>query len=173
MITLVLGGARSGKSEVAERVLARHGDRLVYVATATATDPDMAARIERHRSRRDARWTTVEPGADEPAVLDALQSIPEPLLLESLGTWVAGTPSMSIDGDALIAALRSREHPTVVVSEEVGLGVHPPSEAGRRFRDVLGDLNQAVAQIADEVLLVVAGRVLELGPGEPPGDDDA
>lgn len=166
MLTLVLGGARSGKSELAERVLARHGDRLVYVATGVATDPDMAARIEGHRDRRGDAWTTVEPGAEEPAVLEALRSTAEPVLLESLGTWLAGTPTMSLDTGALLDVLRSREAPTVVVSEEVGLGVHPPTEAGRRFRDALGDLNRSVAAIADEVLLVVAGRTLRLGPDD-------
>lgn len=166
MLTLVLGGARSGKSEVAEQILARHGDRRIYLATGIATDPDMAARIRRHRDRRGDAWTTVEPGADEAAVLEALRSTAAPLLLESLGTWLAGTPSMSIDTGALLDVLRSRVAPTVVVSEEVGLGVHPPSESGRRFRDALGDLNRSVADVADEVILVVAGRTLSLGPGD-------
>lgn len=166
MLTLVLGGTRSGKSEVAEQVLARQGGHRVYVATAVATDPDMAARIQRHRDRRGDAWTTVEPGADESTVLEVLRSTAEPLLLESLGTWLAGTPTMRIDTGTLLDVLRSRAAPTVVVSEEVGLGVHPPSEAGRRFRDALGELNRSVAEIADEVLLVVAGRTLSLGPGD-------
>lgn len=170
MITLVLGGARSGKSEVAERLLARRGERLVYLATGEVTDADMAARIERHRSRRDDRWTTIESGSDEDAVLAALRTTREALLLESLGTWLAGTPSMTIDVEALLGALAAREAPTVLVSEEVGLGVHPPSEAGRRFRDALGDLNRAVADVADEVVLVVAGRVLDLRPPPEPTD---
>ena len=159
MITLVLGGARSGKSEVGERLAAALGPDVTYVATAVVdpTDDDFAVRIEKHRARRPASWTTVEAGADLPAVLAALDG---PVLVDSLGTWVAACAAP--DSDALCHALAHRPGDTVVVSEEVGLGVHPSSEAGRRFRDVLGTVNRAVADVADDVLLVVAGRVLPL-----------
>lgn len=160
MITLVLGGARSGKSEVAERLVARLGDSVTYVATGAAgDDPDMAARIERHRARRPQTWSTVESGDDLPG---ALRGIHGPVLVDALGTWLARADDFAVDTDALCGALAGREGDTVVVSEEVGLGVHPSSEAGRRFRDALGLLNQRVADIADDVLLVVAGRVLPL-----------
>ena len=160
MIELVLGGARSGKSAVAERIAGRLVPPVTYVATATvdADDADHAARVEAHRARRDASWTTVEAGADLPAVL---RSTTGTVLVDSLGTWVTGS-DLSPDLDALRAALRDRAGDTVVVSEEVGLGVHPSSELGRRFRDVLGEVNAAVAEVADDVLLVVAGRVLPL-----------
>jgi adenosyl cobinamide kinase/adenosyl cobinamide phosphate guanylyltransferase len=83
-----------------------------------------------------------------------------PLLVDSLGTWVARVPGFAADAAALVAALRG--HDAVVVSEEVGLGVHPETEVGRRFRDALGEVNQAVGAAADRVLLVVAGRTVEL-----------
>lgn len=158
MITLVLGGARSGKSAVAERLV---GDGpVVYVATAEVTDDDFAARVEAHRVRRPASWSTVEAGPDLPAVV---RSLPEgPALVDSLGTWVARCERFAADGPALAAALTARPSLTVVVSEEVGLGVHPETEVGRRWRDALGEVNQAVAAVADRVLLVVAGRTLEL-----------
>jgi nicotinate-nucleotide--dimethylbenzimidazole phosphoribosyltransferase len=160
VIALVLGGARSGKSAVAERLAGRLDPPVTYVATATvhADDADHVARVEAHRARREASWTTIEAGADLPAVL---RSTAGTVLVDSLGTWVAGA-DLSPDLDALRAALRGRAGDTVVVSEEVGLGVHPSSELGRRFRDVLGEVNAAVAELADEVLLVVAGRVLPL-----------
>lgn len=165
--TLVLGGARSGKSEAAERMAgqaaARTGAAVTYLATGTATDPDMAARIERHRRRRPPGWSTVEVGTDLggdlPAALDAVVGA---ALVDSLGTWVAGRDGFVVDASALCAALARRSAPTFVVSEEVGLGVHPSSEAGRLFRDALGALNLAVAEAADRVVLVVAGRVLPL-----------
>ena len=159
MITLVLGGARSGKSEVAESLL---GDDATYVATGAPadadTDPAWAAKVDAHRRRRPATWLTVET-ADLPA---ALRTIDGDVIVDSLGTWVAAAPDVAVDADALCDALRARDARTVVVSEEVGLGVHPPTAIGVAFRDALGDVNRAVADLADEVLLVVAGRVLKL-----------
>jgi len=165
VITLVLGGARSGKSELGERLAAALGPDVTYVATAvldpTDVDHDWASRIEAHRARRPSSWSTVEAGADLPTVLAALDG---PVLVDSLGTWVAACADRARhpDADALCQALGQRCGDTVVVSEEVGLGVHPSSEAGRRFRDTLGRVNRAVAEVADDVVLVVAGRVLPL-----------
>lgn len=162
-MTLVLGGARSGKSAVAERLLAGAANSVTYLATAPAAeeaaDPDLVARIAAHRARRPVTWATLEVGDDLVAVLEEVDG---PVLLDGLGGWLARRPGFAVDTDALCAALRHRSQGTVVVSEEVGLGVHPSTEAGRRFRDALGVLNQAVAAAADEVLLVVAGRVLRL-----------
>ena len=158
-VTLVLGGARSGKSDVAERIVGQHGDEVVYVATGVATDDDMAARIATHKLRRPATWETVETGD----LVTALSSLVDrPALVDSLGTWIAHTEDFAVDADALVAVLRARLAPTVLVSDEVGLGVHPETEVGRAWRDAIGDVNRAVAEIADRVLLVVAGRVLEL-----------
>ena len=163
MITLVLGGARSGKSEVAERLAAQLPAPLTYVATGIATDDDMAARIAAHRARRPASWATVEAGADLAA---ALRATAGSVLVDALGTWVAASPELTVDVDDLCRALAERSGDAVLVSDEVGLGVHPPTEVGRRFRDVLGTVNQAVAAVADDVVLVVAGRVLPLHRAE-------
>ena len=160
---LVLGGSRSGKSEVAERLLAETTDIVTYLATGwapdEAVDPTWAARVEAHRARRPAGWRTVEVGQDLP---DVLASTAGPVLLDSLGTWVAGAPSFAVDASALCAAVAVRVDATVLVSDEVGLGVHPETAEGIAFRDALGDLNRAVASVVGEVLLVVAGRVLAL-----------
>jgi adenosylcobinamide kinase/adenosylcobinamide-phosphate guanylyltransferase len=161
VITLVLGGARSGKSAVAERLAVRTGNPVTYLATGSATDDDMAARIDEHRRRRPASWSTVECGCDLPA---ALAVVPGTALVDALGPWLASFEGFEADVDELCRVLRDRAMPAVVVSEEVGLGVHPSTEIGRHFRDALGVANQAVAAIADDVLLVVAGRVLTLGP---------
>jgi len=162
MITLVLGGARSGKSVVAERLAARRAGPVTYVATA-AVDPadgDHLERIRRHQARRDPGWTTVE--ATGGHAVDVLGSIEGTVLLDSLGTWLTGHVEIAASLPALCAALSGRSGDTIVVSEEVGLGVHPSSDVGRRFRDALGAVNLAVAEVADEMLLVVAGRVLPL-----------
>jgi len=161
VITLVLGGARSGKSELAERLASRHGPPITYVATGVATDRDMAERIAAHRKRRPASWATVECGTDLAGALAATHGT---VLLDALGTWVARLDGFEPDVAGLCHALRARRGATVVVSEEVGLGVHPATDAGRRFRDQLGALNQAVSAVAGAAYLVVAGRVVTLGP---------
>jgi adenosylcobinamide kinase / adenosylcobinamide-phosphate guanylyltransferase len=159
MITLVLGGARSGKSAVAERRVAELGTSVLYVATAEVADADFEARVASHRARRPPTWSTIECG-DVPS---ALRHHPDgPVLVDSLGTWIARQRDFAVDVAGLLAALAGRRGPTVLVSEEAGLGVHPESAAGRQWRDVLGDVNQAVAAVADDVLLVVAGRVVVL-----------
>ena len=158
-LTLVLGGARSGKSAVAERLATTLPPPVTYIATGEVTDDDMAARIAAHQARRPDAWATREAGAD---LAGALIAVDGAALVDSLGTWVAAHDDLAIDLHALLEALKRRAASTVIVSEEVGLGVHPSSEAGRRFRDVLGEVNTAVAAVADDVLLVVAGRVLAL-----------
>jgi adenosylcobinamide kinase/adenosylcobinamide-phosphate guanylyltransferase len=163
VITLVLGGARSGKSVVAERLAAKLPEPVTYVATGMGggggADEDMAARVAVHQARRPSSWRTLEAGLD---LVDALASVEGSVLLDSLGSWVAATPAFAVDAAAIGYVLQLRRGDTVIVSEEVGLGVHPATETGRRFRDALGEVNQAMATIADEVLLVVAGRALRL-----------
>ena len=158
MLTLVLGGARSGKSEVAER-LAGDGP-VTYIATGVATDEDMGARIAAHRRRRPGHWHTLE--APGPTLAAAVADAHGTVLLDSVTTWLAAAPGFEVDADALCTALAKRGGDTVVVSDEVGLGVHPSTEAGNRFRDALGLLNQQIAVCADDVFLVVAGRTLSL-----------
>ena len=154
MITLVLGGARSGKSAVAER-LAGPGP-VTYVATGLAAD--MPERVAAHRARRPAEWSTVETHD----LLGALPALHGTVLVDSLTAWVAAAEGFSVDADALCRVLAAHDGEVVVVSDEVGLGVHPSTDVGRRFRDALGLVNQAVAAVADDVLLVVAGRALHL-----------
>lgn len=166
-LTFVLGGTRSGKSRIAEDLAARTGDAVTYLATAQiqAGDADHEARIAAHRDRRPATWSTVE-CPDPGALPGLLASIAGLVLLDSLGSWVAAHPDLAVDGPALTDALRARTAPTIVVSEEVGWSLHAPTAVGRRFVDQVGLLNQQVAELADRVLLVVAGRVLELPPHE-------
>ncbi len=184
MIILVLGGARSGKSEVGERLASALAEPVTFVATGMAADQEMAARIAAHRARRPPGWATLEvgPGEDLALVLERLSGT---ALVDSLGTWLAGTAGWAAGagsglgdgrgeeglggaaGRSLGDALASRGGDTVVVSDEVGLGVHPSSPAGRSYREALGRLNQQVASAADRVLLVVAGQVMRLHrPGE-------
>ncbi len=172
-ITLVLGGARSGKSEVAEATARAAGPPVTYLATGAGPEAGgaWADRVQRHRRRRPAAWTTVEvgPGGDLPGALEAVEGT---ALVDSLGPWLAGVPGFGEGGseglvDRLLEACRARQVrrcPTVVVSDEVGLGVHPPTVAGLEFRDALGSLNRRVGDLADAVALVVAGRALWLPP---------
>jgi adenosyl cobinamide kinase/adenosyl cobinamide phosphate guanylyltransferase len=160
VITLLLGGARSGKSELAERMAAALPGPVTYVATADpGGDPDFARRIELHRSRRPPEWTTVEAG---PRLVEELRSLSGTVLLDSLGTWVASVPGFDADPGPLCEVLSCHDGSVFVVSEEVGLGVHPSTEVGGRFRDALGRVNRYVAEAADEVLFVVAGCLLRL-----------
>jgi adenosyl cobinamide kinase/adenosyl cobinamide phosphate guanylyltransferase len=160
VISLVLGGARSGKSRYAETLTAGLPAPVTYVATLqVGDDPDLAARVERHRERRPAGWHTVEAGID---LVSLVRATPGTILLDSLGPWVASHGEQGFDEAGLCEAMAARTGDLVIVSEEVGLGVHPSSEAGRHFRDALGTLNQAVAVIADDVFFVVAGRAMRL-----------
>jgi adenosyl cobinamide kinase/adenosyl cobinamide phosphate guanylyltransferase len=165
VITLVLGGARSGKSAVAEHLGARWAvsGKVTYVATAVPDpdDADFAGRIAAHRARRPAAWLTEElvRGAD---LAELVRGLDGTILVDSLGTWIAGAPEFAVDAEDIVDALSSHSGHVIVVSDEVGLSVHPASESGRLYRDALGELNQRVAEIADQVLLAVAGRVLQL-----------
>lgn len=159
MITLITGGARSGKSTLAERMAAEQAEPVTYFATAEVYDPDMEQRVLTHRTRRPAGWSTVEVGAGLP---DALRACDGLAIVECLGTWLSRFPDFEADSVALVDALTSRAGDTIVVTNEVGMGVHPYTDVGRRFRDALGNLNREVAERADEVLLVVSGRVLRL-----------
>jgi adenosyl cobinamide kinase/adenosyl cobinamide phosphate guanylyltransferase len=189
VITLVLGGARSGKSKVAEAIVKRSvgdgasRDPVTYVATGVANvgpaesagtdsrehdgvggargDADFAARIAAHRARRPPDWLTVEV-ALAGDLASALAACPGPAIVDSIGTWVAGHRDFAVKLEPLLATLGKRKRATVLVSDEVGWGVHPATEAGRAFRDALGAVNLTLAEVADEALLVVAGRVIEL-----------
>ncbi|MHB1925524.1 MAG: bifunctional adenosylcobinamide kinase/adenosylcobinamide-phosphate guanylyltransferase [Acidimicrobiales bacterium] len=167
-ITLFLGGARSGKSEMAEAMAAAESARLgagvTYVAGAgpgPAGDADWERRIEAHRRRRPGAWDTVEAPLELGPVLAGPDLAGRVVLIDSLGTWLARRDHFAPD-PSLLPALAGRSLSTLIVSEEVGMGVHPSSESGRAFRDALGRLNREVAEVAGEVYLVVAGRRLAL-----------
>lgn len=165
MITLVLGGTRSGKSAYAEKLVsdaaAVSGEPVTYVATGRATDEAMATRIEGHKCRRSLEWATLEV-VDPTLLVPAVAALDGLVLVDSLGSWVAASEGMKVDGPGLVAALQRRANEAVVVSEEVGLSLHAPTAIGREFVDVLGELNQTVAAAAARTVLVVAGRALEL-----------
>ncbi len=159
MITLVIGGTRSGKSEVAERLAARAGKSVTYIAPGSASDAQMSERIAEHRRRRPMTWATVECGAE---LVPALEQSSGVVLIDSLGSWIAASDGFVVDTDALLRALTARTDATIVVTEEVGLAVHAPTEAGRAFTDALGYVNAKVAAVADDAVLVVAGRTVPL-----------
>ncbi len=140
-------------------MVARAAPPITYLATGSAMDDDMARRIETHRLRRPSSWATRETGAD---LIAALLEVRGTVLVDALGTWVASRQDFVVDGASLCDALVSRAGDSIVVSDEVGLGVHPSTDMGRRFRDAVGELNQQVARVADDVVLVVAGRLLRL-----------
>lgn len=159
---LVLGGNRSGKSAFAESLLAAQ-PAVEYVATAVQREDDAewAARIRTHRARRPAHWTTLEL-ADIAALL---RRTGPALIIDSVTLWLAGAlDAADLDHrmDELSEAWAGTPRHVVAVSDEVGSGVVPESESGRRFRDALGLLNQRLAAAADEVYLVVAGLPLRL-----------
>jgi adenosylcobinamide kinase / adenosylcobinamide-phosphate guanylyltransferase len=166
-LTVLIGGARSGKSALAlER--AASAEDVVFLATGEAGDEEMAARIERHRRERPGHWKTME----EPLALrEALESVDPSscLVVDCLTLWVAniveaGRTDGEIEVEATEAAraAAARSGATVVVTNEVGLGIVPDTPLGRRYRDVLGRVNALFAAAADEALFVVAGRALPL-----------
>ena len=163
-LTLVLGGARSGKSRYAESLLGGAGG--VYIATAEAIDDEMRARIGRHRARRDDRWTTVEAPLDLAGALRAHGRNAPGVLVDCLTVWLGNLMHAGRDVDhevrALLESLAAIEGPVVLVANEVGLGVVPDNPLARAFRDHAGELNQALAARADRVVLVTAGVPLVL-----------
>jgi adenosylcobinamide kinase/adenosylcobinamide-phosphate guanylyltransferase len=167
-ITLVLGGARSGKSRFAEDLVMAAGAGT-YLATAQARDDEMAARIRAHRDRRGTAWRTVEEPVDLVGALARNCAPDRPVLVECLTLWLSNLMEADRDldreTDALVAALPEFDGPVVFVSNEVGLGIVPDNAAARAFRDAAGHLNQSVAAAADRVVLVAAGLPLDLKDG--------
>ncbi|MFO1056769.1 MAG: bifunctional adenosylcobinamide kinase/adenosylcobinamide-phosphate guanylyltransferase [Dongiaceae bacterium] len=164
-ITLVLGGARSGKSRLAEGLLAE-APRRTYLATAEAGDAEMAARIADHRARRGPGWTTLEEPLELVPALAVATAGGGAVLVDCLTLWLANLLGAGRDaaaeGDRLAAALPGLAGPVVLVSNEVGLGIVPDNALARAFRDQAGRLHQAVAAVAQRVLLVAAGLPLTL-----------
>ncbi len=167
-LTLVLGGARSGKSAYAQRGAeawaAEAGGRLTFIATAEALDAEMQDRIARHRADRDGRWRNVEAPLDLAGALGRLGSA-EGAVVDCLTLWLSNRMlSDSLQGARadLLAAVEGCAAPLWMVSNEVGLGVVPDNALARRFRDEAGRLNQELAVVADRAVLMVAGLPLAL-----------
>ena len=164
--TLVLGGARSGKSAMAEELVRNSGLERVYLATATAGDTEMQERIARHRARRGTAWRTVE----EPlAIVDVLEregAAARAILVDCLTLWLSNLLHADRDPQSeiqrLTTSLRRVASSIVLVSNEVGLGLVPETPLGRRFRDEHGRLNQAIAAAVPSVVFVAAGLPLWL-----------
>ncbi|MDF1793952.1 MAG: bifunctional adenosylcobinamide kinase/adenosylcobinamide-phosphate guanylyltransferase [Thalassobaculaceae bacterium] len=166
-LTLILGGARSGKSRRAEALARETGLEVVYLATAEPIDDEMAARIARHRTDRAAHgWVTVEEPLDLAATLAREARPGRVVLVECLTTWLTNLMVHGRDIDAAIAALLAwcdaPTGPAILVSNEVGFGIVPEHKMARDFRDHAGRLHQRVAARADRVELVVAGLPMTL-----------
>ena len=165
-VTLVLGGARSGKSAFAERLATGSGLRPVYLATGRAWDAEMAERVDHHRARRGPQWTTVEEPLQLGAALAREAGPGRFVLVDCLTLWITNLMLEEADvhaaGDALCATLQSLPGPVCLVSNEVGLGIVPDNAMARAFRDHAGWLHQNIGAIADEVYFIAAGLPLKL-----------
>lgn len=176
---LILGGARSGKSRYAVRLARSASAPTAFVATARGGDDDMRARIARHRAERPASWITLEEPVGVAHACRALAQRVDVVVVDCLTLWVSNLVARGEEDDAILASadglaelLRARLIGCILVSNEVGEGVHPPTRVGLRFRDLLGAVNQRIAAAADRVTLMVAGLPLEIKPrrGGPDGE---
>lgn len=175
-LTLILGGARSGKSRLAETMAAESGESVVYVATAEALDEEMAARIKEHRANRPADWNTIEAPQGVGAAVRERAGKPDFVLLDCItllannlfGREVRDDPEvphgaemqLMAEIESILEAYEAVGGQWAVVSNEVGLGLVPPYPLGRAYRDALGLANQRLAEAADGVVLMVAGQPL-------------
>ena len=167
-LTLLLGGARSGKSALAQRLAGRWDGPVTVLATGQARDAEMAERIARHRAARPAGWRTVEEPVEVAAALSATPAGAF-VVLDCLTLWVSnllerglGDAEVEARAGAAAAAAAGRAAPTVAVSNEVGAGIVPAEPLARRYRDLLGQVNAAWAAAAETSLLLVAGRAVPL-----------
>lgn len=162
-VSLVLGGARSGKSAYAEGLIVAAAGGGLYVATAEARDDEMRARIDAHRRRRGESWRTIEAPRD---IARPLREHSGPVLVDCLTLWVANLLEAGTDvaraSDELDGCLAQTAGPVILVSNEVGLGIVPDNALARAFRDAAGRVNQQVAERADQVVFVAAGLPLKL-----------
>lgn len=165
-LTLVLGGARSGKSVFAEQRLACHDGEKIYVATAQAWDDEMRERIDVHKARRGSDWTTVDAPLELFEALSTHARASAIVLVDCLTLWLnnllMAERDIGAECDALARGLKQLDGPVVLVSNEVGSGIVPENALARRFRDAQGRLNQQIAAVADDVFLVAAGLPLTL-----------
>ena len=167
-LTTLLGGARSGKSALAVEIGRRHDGPVWFVATATTVDDDMDVRIDHHRRERPEGWTTIEESIELGDTLAAADD-DTLVIVDCLTLWVSNLMYAGRSDDdvrsraaAASAVAASRPGPVVAVSNEVGMGVHPDTALGRRYRDLLGWVNQTWVAASATSLLLVAGRAVEL-----------
>jgi adenosylcobinamide kinase/adenosylcobinamide-phosphate guanylyltransferase len=162
-VVLITGGARSGKSNYAERRVTEFGQRLLYVATAEPGDEEMARRIAEHKKRRGDGWITVEEPVELPDVLARQRSPLDAGLVDCLTLWISNVLLRGGETKAyekvseLIRILPELDFPIVVVTNEVGWGIVPDNALARQFRDLAGSANQRIAEIAGEVVVMIAG----------------
>ena len=167
MLILLTGGARSGKSALAVKLAGAAGGDVVFVATARSTDGDMAARIDRHRRERPGHWRTLEVARDLAAAVAASDPAGT-VVIDCLSVWTANAMATAApeeverEADATAVVAASRPGLTLVVTNEVGMGVHPSTELGRNYRDVLGRVNATWSRASEHAYLIVAGRALAL-----------
>ncbi len=163
-ITLVLGGARSGKSRFGEQLALAAATSPIYLATAEIRDEEMRARIDRHRETRGKNWTTLEEPVDIAAQIDRFSAPEYPILVDCLTLWLSNLMerdlSVGVETERLCGALEQAQGRVVLVANEVGLGIVPENDLARQFRDEAGRLNQTVAALADHVVYMVAGLPL-------------
>jgi len=168
-IYFITGGARSGKSAFAERLANGMTGKRAYIATAQAFDPEMAAKIQHHRERRSAAWDTYEEPLAIADLLVKLNGRYQIVLLDCLTLWLSnviahtdGDDAVNSRSDGLVEAIKNFDGSSIVVSNEVGLGIVPDNPLARRFRDFAGILNQKMAQVADEVYFTAAGIPMKI-----------
>lgn len=171
-LTLILGGARSGKSAYAEQLAQASGQPVTYIATAQVYDPEFGTRVAHHRSRRPAAWKTVEVAHHLAATLGETAAPGHCIIIDCLTLWLAQcicpdcAPNEGVDWQhersALLDMLPGLPGNLLLVSNEVGMGIVPLGEINRQFQDEQGRLNQAVAALCDEVVFVAAGLPLKL-----------
>jgi adenosylcobinamide kinase/adenosylcobinamide-phosphate guanylyltransferase len=176
-VTLIIGGARSGKSAHGEALIencrAGDGAKPLYIATAEAGDGEMAARIERHKRRRGVRWETLEEPLEIAAALEANGRGGRAILIDCLTLWLSnlmGTGrDIGLETARLLGALDDLEGPVMLIANEVGLGIVPEGALAREFRDRAGALNQAMAARAERVVFMAAGLAMTLKDAAPRG----
>jgi adenosylcobinamide kinase/adenosylcobinamide-phosphate guanylyltransferase len=179
-IALVGGGVRSGKSSFAVALAKTLGARRTFVATARASDDEMVARIARHQEDRAGAFTTIEAGPALAEVLDGIVDA-DVVVIDCLTLWLANLlvagaalPAILADVDRVVAALATRRFHAVLVTNEVGMSVHPETALGRAFVEVCGFAHQRFARAADDVYLAVLGTIVRLSPvtlGNAPGTE--
>ncbi len=174
-VTLIIGGARSGKSSHGEALIencrAGDGAKPLYIATAEAGDGEMAARILKHKRRRAARWETLEEPLEIAAALETHGRADRAILVDCLTLWLSNLMGKGRDIAAetarLLGALDNLEGPVVLIANEVGLGIVPEGALAREFRDRAGELNQAIAERAERVVFIAAGLAMTIKDAAP------